>query len=111
MATPPLNLQRAPHHRHAAAADQQADKLAVFLLGAGLEQARPAHVYTLSDAQMKFRSGAGRRLANSPTSATFALPVAGSIRHAVERREHARLQVEFAGLILGVEQHAGDAIG
>jgi len=54
-----LNLQRTPHHRYAAPADRQTDDLTVLLLGAGLEQARPAHVDALADAKRKLQIGLG----------------------------------------------------
>ena len=48
-----LQLQRSPHHRHAAAADRQRRKLAVALFGRGFEKTRPAHVDALRDTQLQ----------------------------------------------------------
>ena len=86
-------------------------KLAVaFFGGASSRLGRPMSTpWAMRSLSVSSRSG--RRLANNPTSATLALPVAGSSGTPLKRREHARLNVDAAALIFDIEQDAGRAVG
>ena len=94
-----LNLQHPPHHRHAAAADRQARDLAILFLGAGLEQARPAHVDALADAKRKLQVGLGPQ-----TLRHSGCPM----RHPRERRPAARTCV---ATIVNIKQDADHPLG
>src|SRR5262245_55755802 len=58
-----LQPHRAFHHLHAIAADMRRDYRAVLLDHARQQQARPAHVKTLADAQLHFTVARGVEIA------------------------------------------------
>jgi hypothetical protein len=84
---------------------------AAAFFGAGLEQARPAQVDALADAQGETYIGLAPQARQQPGKRDIAATGRRIFRNAVERRKHADLKVKTVTPIMHIKQDASDLLG
>ena len=109
-ATPSSKIEHSAHHRDTTASDKGRGNDPRRLVGTRLEQARPAHVDALGDLLCKLQVGLRAQLREQADQGDIGSSGRGILGDAVQRREHAALDVGAAVSRRDIEVNAGDAI-
>src|SRR5262245_15106701 len=105
-----LQIKHAAHHGHAASSDPHSGNVSVLFLGARLEQARAAHLNSLRDAQVEFQIRLRTQAREKARQRGIAAAGSRVFRDAIERREHAHLDVGIVVLLANVQEDTGNTI-